>query len=172
VKNDSNFNEAMAELIEAWQHYLHSFDDWRDIVGQSEPKKNLCGDIYLPPDPLCRENESFAVADMSKIEFAHPHYHQETEIYFILQGKGLVVVGGEEHYVEKNSVVIIPGNIAHFTIPLEELVLAVVGTPPYNGEYALALDQDNPLVKYNQTQFSRHLHAKNEKNQTYLELRL
>lgn len=159
VKDDPIFNEAMATLIEAWQHYLHAFDDWRDIVAQAESKENLCGVIYVPPDPLCRENESFAVADMSKIEFAHPHYHPETEIYFILQGKGLVVVGSEENYVEKNSVVIIPGNTAHFTIPIEELVLAVVCTPPYRGEHALPLDQDNPLVKYDQTQLSRHLYT-------------
>lgn len=123
------------------------------------PKENLCGVIYVPPDPLYRENESFAVADMSKVEFAHPHYHTETEIYFILQGKGLVVVGGKENYVEKNSIVVIPGNTAHFTIPIEELVLAVVCTPPYRGEYVLPLDQDNPLVKYNQSQLSRHLYA-------------
>lgn len=156
-------NEAMAKLIEAWQHYLHQFNDWHDIVAHAEPIENLCGVIYVPPDPLCRVNESFAVADMSKIEFAHPHYHPETEIYFILQGKGLVVVGGEENYVEKNSIVIIPGNSAHFTIPIEDLVLAVVCTPPYRGESALPLDQDNPLVKYDQAQFFRHLYAESKK---------
>ena len=163
MKEDPIFNEAMTKLIEAWQHYLHAFDDWRDIVAQAEPKENLCGVIYVPPDPLCRENESFAVADMSNIEFAHPHYHAETEIYFILQGKGLVVVGGEENYVEKNSVVIIPGNTAHFTIPTGELVLAVVCTPPHRGKCELPLDQDNPSVKYDQSQLSRYLNTRTKK---------
>lgn len=155
VKDNPVCNEAIAKLIKAWQQYLQAFDDWHDIVGNTEPKENLCGAIYVPSDPLCRENESFAIADMSKIEFAHPHYHPETEIYFVLQGKGLVVIGGRENYVEKNSILVIPGNTAHFTIPREELVLAVVCTPLYGGEVTLPLDQDNPLVKYDHTQLSR-----------------
>lgn len=154
-----NDNSHLATLIKTWQDYLSAFDDWRDIIGEAEPKENLCGTIYLPPDPLRRENESFAVADMSKIELCHPHYHPETEIYFILQGNGLVIVGGEEHYVEKNSFVVIPGNTAHFTLPIEDLVLAVVCTPPYNGECALSLDEDNPSVKYDHTLISRYQHS-------------
>jgi mannose-6-phosphate isomerase-like protein (cupin superfamily) len=159
MKNDPISKESLAKLIKTWQNYLQGFDNWRDLIAQTEPKENLCGAIYAPPNPLCRENESFAIADMTNIKFAYPHYHSETEIYFILQGKGLVVVGGEENYVEKNSVVVIPGNTAHFTIPKEKLVLAVVSTPPYKGEHALPLDQDNPLVKYDQAQLFRHLYA-------------
>lgn len=145
----------IVESLKAWQNYLKRFEDWRDIVTGVKPKENICGIIYELPNFLGRENESLAIADMSHIELALPHYHQETEIYFILQGKGIVVVGGEENYVEKNSVVIIPGNMAHYTIPIEELVLAVVCIPAYNGKCPLPLDQDNPLVKYDSAQLFR-----------------
>ena len=110
--------------------------------------------VYELANPLSRTTESFAIADMSNLAFAEPHYHPETEIYFILQGSGLVVVGGQEQQVQKGSVVVIPSNIAHFTIPEKDLVMAV-NTPPFNAADYYLLAQDNAAVKFDKTQFER-----------------
>jgi len=122
----------MNEIIIAWQIYLNGIDSWQNLVIGIKPKQTGCGLVYELPNPIPRENESFAIADMSNLTFAEPHYHPETEIYFILQGSGLIVIGGQEQRVQKGSIVIIPSNIAHFTIPEKDLVLAVVNTPPFN----------------------------------------
>lgn len=92
---------------------------------------------------------------MSNLGFAEPHNHPETEIYFILHGSGLVVVGGQEQHVQKGSVVIIPSNIAHFTIPEKDLVMAVINTPPFKPENYYPLTQENSAVKFDKAQFER-----------------
>jgi len=72
-----------------------------------------------------------------------------------LQGSGIVVVGGNECNVQKSSVVIIPSNIAHFTIPEKDLVMAVINTPPFNPENYYPLTQENTAVKFDKAQFER-----------------
>jgi mannose-6-phosphate isomerase-like protein (cupin superfamily) len=102
-----------------------------------------------------RPDESFAIADMRSIPFAEPHYHQEEEIYFVLHGTGLIVIGGKEEQLKKGSVVVIPSNIAHFTIPHEDLVLAVVNTPPFVAEHYTVVKNTNKRVKFDKEQFDQ-----------------
>ncbi len=90
-------NEAkIAELIEAWQRYIATMGDWQKVVEDTTPKQTYCGPIYEPASPLDRPNESFAISDMRRVKIAEPHYHAggETEVYFVLSGSGLTVVGG------------------------------------------------------------------------------
>jgi hypothetical protein len=48
------------------------------------------------------------------IDGAQLHYHKEsTELYYVLEGSGTVVLNGEEHAVVKGSIVHIPPGVIH-----------------------------------------------------------
>lgn len=48
------------------------------------------------------------------IDGARPHYHQRsTELYYVLEGSGSVVLNGVEHPVAKGSLVHIPPGVVH-----------------------------------------------------------
>ena len=48
------------------------------------------------------------------IDGAEPHYHKRsTELYYVLQGEGNVVLDGVEHAVRKGSLVHIPPGVVH-----------------------------------------------------------
>jgi mannose-6-phosphate isomerase-like protein (cupin superfamily) len=142
------------EIITAWQEYIRTIN-WPGAIKHVKPKVTGCGLVYCLANPFERRlNESFAIADMSNLRFSEPHYHpEETEIYFILQGEGLVVVGEREELVRAGSIVVIPPNTAHFTIPHNSLVLAVVNTPPFRAEHYIPLIEENKQVKFNKAQF-------------------
>lgn len=155
LNQESNQINNLDEIIYVWEKYLNELNDWKILIKDAKPKITGNGEIYGLKNPINRPNESFAIADMRKISFAEPHYHPETEIYFILQGSGKVVIGGKEEVVQKSSIVIIPSNIAHFTIPKNDLVLAVINTPPFKMENYFALSENNKTVKFDKNQFDR-----------------
>ncbi len=67
--------------------------------------------------------------------YAEVHVHQEAEnIYYILQGKGIVELDGVRHLVEPHMVVHIPPGVRHgiFNTGLEDLVFIIVASPPYD----------------------------------------
>lgn len=90
---------------------------------------------------------------MSNLAYSDPHYHLDTEIYIILQGTGIVVVGGQEHEVSKDSIIITPPNTAHFVIPEKDLIMAVINIPAFKIENYIELADDNPAVKFSKKQF-------------------
>ena len=145
----------MHEIVKKWSNFLYSINNWQILIKNIPPKECDCGLVYEIPNPIPAQNVSFAIADMRNLAFSEPHYHPETEIYFILQGSGLVVVGGQEQRVQEGSVIIIPSNIAHFTIPEKDLVIAVLNTPPFKTENYYPLTQENAAVKFDIKQFER-----------------
>jgi mannose-6-phosphate isomerase-like protein (cupin superfamily) len=147
----------MDELIKNWKDYLRTVEDWKTLIKNVEPKQTGCGPVYELENPIGRPNESFALADMREGKVSVPHYHAngEVEIYFVLEGSGIVVVGGEEVVIEKNSVVVIPSGIGHYAIPQSNLVLAVVNTPPFNPANNIDLTESNQEVKFDKEQCER-----------------
>lgn len=134
----------MNEIIIAWQLYLNSIDNWQQLTKGVDPKQTGCGLIYELSNPIDRPHESFAIADMRSIKCTEPHYHrEETEIYFVLQGHGIVVVGDKEEKVQKGSVIVTPPHNVHYTIPRENLVLAVINTPPFKVENYIPFTSEN-----------------------------
>src|SRR5579872_5682518 len=97
-----NFEEKN-RMIKTWQQYFQQLHSWEKLIVNFTPKQTGCGRVYELKNPINRPNESFAIADMRNISFADPHYHTEMEIYFILQGEGIVVVGKKEERVKKGS---------------------------------------------------------------------
>lgn len=147
------------KIIQKWQQYLQTIKDWRNLIAHITPKECGCGLVYELPHISNSKNESFAIANMSNLLISEPHYHPELEIYFILEGTGLVVVGNTEHTVQKNSVVVIAPNIAHYTIPEKNLVMAVVNMPALNAQNYVPLLDGNAHVQFSKKQFDSH--AKN-----------
>lgn len=162
-------NQDINELVSAWQEYFKTIDNWQELIEGIEPKATGCGPVYELDNKLDRVNESLAIADMRDIEYATPHYHtnDETEIYFVLNGSGLVVIGNGEKRVEKDDVIVIPPDTAHYTIPDkgQGLVLAVVNTPPFNPANAVDITEDSPQFAFDLHKFQQ-LTNKNDQEAT------
>ena len=65
--------------------------------------------------------------------YAEVHVHEVAEnIYYILQGRGIVELDGEKRLVEPHMVIHIPPGVRHgiFNTGLEDLVFIVVASPP------------------------------------------
>lgn len=140
-------NRSINSIAAQWQQYLNTLSNWEQLINSIEPRQSSCGLIYELSNHFGETNESFAIADMQAIQITAPHYHiDETEIYIILQGSGIVVVGDKEHRVEKGSVVITPPNTAHFTLPKKNLVMAVINTPPFDPTRTVWVNQRPQVI--------------------------
>jgi mannose-6-phosphate isomerase-like protein (cupin superfamily) len=152
----------ITELIEAWQDYLSWRGDWREITEEVDPKETPNGFIYELRNVLERPNEDFAIADMQGWPHTEPHYHpdKDIEVYFVLEGSGLVVVGDEEKHVVVGDVLVIPPKTVHYTVPDEDLVIAVINTPPFDPERYIAVTETNPKVGFDKDKFEKLITSK------------
>lgn len=143
------------EIVQVWKEYVDTINDWQSLVEGVEPKQTSCGPVYEPQSPLSNRTEIFAISDMRNVKVATPHYHanDETEIYFVIQGSGLTVVGGEEKHIQKGSVVVTPPNTTHFTIPEKDLVMVVINTPSFNPANNIDIQESDPAVKFDKEQY-------------------
>lgn len=152
--------DSIQILVAAWQDFLNT-SDWQKLIRNAAPKPSGCGLVYELPNYLNRPEESFTIADMRALDFAEPHYHptDNYEIYLVLQGEAVVVVGGEEQKVKTGDVVVIPPDTAHFTIPDKNFVIAAVNTPPFKPENYIKLTEteSNPAFRFDAEQFNRIL---------------
>lgn len=155
IFNTQNFPEIQT-VLDVWQPYVDAIEDWQAQVKGVEPKATGCGPVY-ELDALDRPTESFAIADMTGIDFAQPHKHAngEVEIYFVLQGAGRVTVGHDVIDVTEGDTIVTPSGIAHYAVPEKEhgLVLAVVNTPPFNPENIVDLYASDEAAQFDYDQF-------------------
>lgn len=151
------YDLTMDEIVQAWKAYTDKLTNWESLIEDVTPKQTHCGPVYEPPSPLPHRTETFAISDIRGVKVAEPHYHinGETEIYFVLQGSGLTVVGGKEIEVNKGSVVITPPNTAHFTIPKNDLVLVVINTPNFKAENVKDIHESDPNLGFDKGQYDR-----------------
>ena len=78
------------------------------------PWKETCGDIRC----LITEDD-LAAAEVQRVEIpdAKLHYHEGTdEIYYIIDGKGILLLDDEEVEVHKGVVVYVPRGVRHKAI--------------------------------------------------------
>jgi len=161
----NHYSPDIQDLVYAWQQFLLEHP-WQELIKNRAPLKVGCGTVYELPNYLNRPNEDFAIVDMGAIIYAEPHYHPENdyEIYFVLQGTAIVVVGKVEYHVKPGDVIVIPPNKAHFTIPDAEYVIACVNTPPYNPEHYIKLTESNAAFEFDKKQFDRLKNANSVNN--------
>ena len=75
----------------------------------------------------------FRISSYQPKGYAEVHVHEVAEnIYYILQGRGIVELDGEKRLVEPHMVIHIPPGVRHgiFNTGLEDLVFVVVASPP------------------------------------------
>lgn len=144
-----------SELVAETQIFLERISDWQQLVRDTSPKATNCGPVYELETQSGCSSFGFAIADMRGTEIASPHYHTngETEIYFVLEGSGHVVLGGKEMIVKKGDVVVIPPDTAHYVFSIKGLVLAVVNQPPFNPKNCIDLTESDPAVKFDLEQY-------------------
>ena len=162
---------AIDDAVAAWQAYLDNVDDWCRLTDGVTPKNGGCGLVYELPNPseVERPDESFAIADMRDLArdpgYSEPHYHPRlaedpsrvTEIYFVLAGQALCVVGGRVRHVGPGDVVVTPPDTAHYVIPDAATVLVAISAPPFAPENYIPVTEANPLVGFDQSQLERLL---------------
>jgi quercetin dioxygenase-like cupin family protein len=80
--------------------------------GDAPRERSTCG----WRDRLISREDSGVVAWVHAVDIdgARPHYHKRaTELYYVLEGEGVVVLDGEEHAVRKGSLVHIAPGVVH-----------------------------------------------------------
>jgi quercetin dioxygenase-like cupin family protein len=89
-------------------------------------ERSTCGWRYRL---ISREDEGVAAwSHVVDIDGGTPHYHKlGTELYYVLEGEGSVLLDGQEHPVRKGSVVHIPPGVVHGAIG--QMRVLVVGIP-------------------------------------------
>jgi mannose-6-phosphate isomerase-like protein (cupin superfamily) len=82
--------------------------------GSAQRERSTCG---WRDRLISYEDKAFqpaAWAHAVDIDGAKLHYHQRsTELYYVLDGEGVVVLDGTEHPVRKGSIVHIPPGVVH-----------------------------------------------------------
>jgi quercetin dioxygenase-like cupin family protein len=72
--------------------------------------------------------EPAAWAHAVDIDGAKPHFHKvATELYYVLEGNGAVLLDGIEHEVRKGSLVHIPPGVVHSAVG--RMRVLVIGIP-------------------------------------------
>jgi len=53
------------------------------------------------------------IAIVHPADALNPHHHAPAEIYFVIQGEGVMTLGKEEHRVRAGDAIFIPGDVRH-----------------------------------------------------------
>jgi mannose-6-phosphate isomerase-like protein (cupin superfamily) len=82
--------------------------------GDAPRERSECGwrDRLISREDVALEPAAWAHA--VDIDGAKPHFHKvATELYYVLEGSGAVTLNGEQHPVQKGSLVHIPPGVVH-----------------------------------------------------------
>lgn len=83
-------------------------DGWNDPVHGRISWHTLLSSDITPTDSM-----SASIAELGPGDELKPHRHDPSEIYFIVEGSGIVRIDGEETTVRAGMTVFIPGNAEH-----------------------------------------------------------
>jgi quercetin dioxygenase-like cupin family protein len=81
---------------------------WSDPVRGEIDFRTLFGDGDTETDSL-----TAGVADLEPGGWLGHHRHEPTEVYYVLTGRGTVILDGDEHEVSAGSAVFIPSMVEH-----------------------------------------------------------
>jgi quercetin dioxygenase-like cupin family protein len=96
--------------------------------GHTARERSECGwrDRLISREDAALEPAAWAHA--VDIDGAKPHFHKlATELYYVLEGSGAVILDGVEHEVWKGSLVHIPAGVVHSAIG--RMRVLVIGIP-------------------------------------------
>ena len=106
---------------------------------QAEREASACGYRYRL---LSRGDDDVAAwAHAVDIDGARPHYHKRaTELYYVLEGEGKVLLDGRAEEVRKGTMVHIPPGVVHSAIG--KMRVLVVGIPDIDDSDVFYVDED------------------------------
>ena len=85
---------------------------------------------------ISREDAALGVAAWAHavdIDGARPHYHKKaTELYYVLDGEGRILLDGVDHPIRKGSVIHIPPGVVHGAVG--RMRSLVVGIPDLDND--------------------------------------
>jgi quercetin dioxygenase-like cupin family protein len=87
-----------AAPVDGWDDTRRGKVSWRTLLSQG----------MTPTDSL-----TAGVAEFEPGGALNQHRHAAAEIYFILEGEGIVSIDGHDHAVEPGSIAFIPGGAPH-----------------------------------------------------------
>ena len=86
--------------LEAWDDPVRGRVVWRTMLsGDRTPTSGMTLGV--------------AEIEPGRSDERHPHRHSHAEVYYILNGEGVVLIDGVEHAVRPGTAVFIPGNAWH-----------------------------------------------------------
>lgn len=91
----------------------------------------------IHPDHVAVRNLSMAEARLEPGASTAPHFHGESEeVYYVLAGRGVVIVAGEEAEIGPGQAVLIPARYRHRIVNTgdDDLVFLCLSSPPYRHE--------------------------------------
>ncbi len=106
---------------------------------KAEREVSACGYRYRL---LSRGDDDVAAwAHAVDIDGARPHYHKRaTELYYVLEGEGEVLLDGRAEEVRKGTMVHIPPGVVHSAIG--KMRVLVVGIPDIDDSDVFYVDED------------------------------
>jgi mannose-6-phosphate isomerase-like protein (cupin superfamily) len=82
--------------------------------GDAPSERSTCGWRHLLISRQDRDSNVAAWAHAVDIDGAREHYHKvSTEIYYVLEGEGALMLDGVEHKLAKGSIAHIPPGVVH-----------------------------------------------------------
>ena len=102
-------------------------------------ERSACGHRYRL---LSKGDDDVAAwAHAVDIDGARPHFHKvSTELYYVLEGGGKVVLDGEEQEVRKGTIVHIPPGVVHGAVG--KMRVLVVGIPDIDDSDVFYVDDE------------------------------
>ena len=99
--------------------------------------KGVCGSVWrlITPETAPVKALSTALVHIDVKGQSTPHHHKVIEeIYYILDGEGLLRVGDEEYRIKQGTIAYIPPEVIHTLINVGKrgLKLLVIDHPPYD----------------------------------------
>ncbi len=89
--------------------------------------------MLVTPDTDRTKQLDFRISSYQPKGYVAPHRHKiQEQIYYVLEGEGLMVIDGERKVVEPHSCIFLPPGVEHaiYNTGLKDLVFFVVTSPP------------------------------------------
>lgn len=92
-------HENQCEL-ETWDDPVRGTVRWRTLLSADRT-------------PTTSMTVGVAEIEPGRPEAFYPHRHAESEVYYVLAGRGIVMIDGREHPVRPGTALFIPGDAEH-----------------------------------------------------------
>jgi mannose-6-phosphate isomerase-like protein (cupin superfamily) len=102
----------------------------RDLNG-TQAFSDVCGKIRALSSVEDFKEASLAHATMKGP--TEPHFHKIlTEFYYVLEGKGNIIIGRKVFAAKRGTLVIIPQHLVHYTIPQSRIKVLAFAVPAWS----------------------------------------